>query len=40
MRIQVQSATKLQLDWLVAKCLGDKLFRARLGRPDELGEEK
>jgi len=35
MKIQVQSATKLQLDWLVAQCLGDKLFRARLGRPDD-----
>ena len=35
MKIKTSELTGAALDWAVAKCEGDKLFRARLGRPDD-----
>lgn len=35
MKIKTSELTGTALDWAVAKCEGDKLFRARLGRPDD-----
>lgn len=35
MKVNTSEATKLQINWLVAKIEGDKVCRPRLGRPDD-----
>jgi hypothetical protein len=37
--VKVNEATPLQLDWMVAMAEGDRVFRPRVGRPDDWSRD-
>lgn len=39
MKIKVSEATPVQLNWMVAMAQGDRVYRPRIGRPDDWDKE-
>lgn len=39
MKVKVSEATRHALDWMVAMAEGDRVFRPRVGRPDDWDKE-